>query len=215
MAKELPPYVNATGTLKNVLEKIKQASTPSRFTQDYIVTKLGFSKSGSTLAVIPYLKKIGFLGSDGVPTELYEKFRNPNETKAGIAIAKAMKIGYADLYERNEYFHELDKGELKSFLVEATGADPKNRAVSSIVNSIDVLKTFARFDHNEDETASTPRREVEKVTMAQSQPVTASPKERELNISYTINLNLPETSDITVFDAIFKSLKEHILDNES
>jgi hypothetical protein len=34
---------------------------------------------------------------------------------------------------------------------------------------------------------------------------------RGLGLSYTINLNLPATSDITVFNAIFKSLKEHLL----
>ncbi len=32
-----------------------------------------------------------------------------------------------------------------------------------------------------------------------------------LNLSYTINLNLPETSDIQVFNAIFRSLKENLL----
>jgi len=32
-----------------------------------------------------------------------------------------------------------------------------------------------------------------------------------LNLSYTINLNLPETDDINVYNAIFKSLKENML----
>ena len=32
-----------------------------------------------------------------------------------------------------------------------------------------------------------------------------------LNLSYTINLNLPATSDVAVFNAIFKSLKENML----
>lgn len=35
--------------------------------------------------------------------------------------------------------------------------------------------------------------------------------ETRLGLSYTINLNLPATSDIAVFDAIFKSLKENVL----
>jgi len=33
----------------------------------------------------------------------------------------------------------------------------------------------------------------------------------KLGLSYTINLNLPATSDIAVFNAIFKSLREHLL----
>lgn len=32
-----------------------------------------------------------------------------------------------------------------------------------------------------------------------------------LNIGYTINLHLPATSDIAVFNAIFKSLRENLL----
>lgn len=35
-----------------------------------------------------------------------------------------------------------------------------------------------------------------------------------LNLGYTINLNLPATSDPAVFNAIFKSLKEHLLRDE-
>lgn len=214
MAKELPPYVNATGTLKSVFDKIKSAATPPRFTQDYIVTKLGFSKSGSTLAMIPFLKKIGFIGSDGVPSDLYEKFRNPNENKSGIAVAKAMKIGYSDLYERNEYFHNLDKNELKSFLIEVTGSDPKSRAISSLVGTIEILKSMAVFDQIEETTQSIKRTEVKKELIPTVEHGKVKERDLGFNISYTINLNLPETSDITVFDAIFKSLKEHILSNE-
>ena len=33
----------------------------------------------------------------------------------------------------------------------------------------------------------------------------------ELKVGYTINLNLPETTNPDVFNAIFKSLKEHLL----
>lgn len=39
-----------------------------------------------------------------------------------------------------------------------------------------------------------------------------SPTQKGINLSYTINLNLPATKDIDVFNAIFKSLKQHILD---
>jgi hypothetical protein len=35
----------------------------------------------------------------------------------------------------------------------------------------------------------------------------------QLRVGYTINLNLPETTNPEVFNAIFKSLKEHLLRN--
>ena len=40
MAENLA-YVNSVGTLKRMLEKIKTASVPPRFTHDFIETKLG------------------------------------------------------------------------------------------------------------------------------------------------------------------------------
>ncbi len=33
----------------------------------------------------------------------------------------------------------------------------------------------------------------------------------QINLGYTINLHLPATSDVAVFNAIFKSLREHLL----
>jgi hypothetical protein len=33
-----------------------------------------------------------------------------------------------------------------------------------------------------------------------------------LGLSYTVNLNLSETTDVEVFNAIFKALKENLLD---
>jgi len=47
------PYVAQPGTVIKILQKIKEAKTPERFTQDFLKTKLGlkggmifFSKSG-------------------------------------------------------------------------------------------------------------------------------------------------------------------------
>jgi hypothetical protein len=42
-------------------------------------------------------------------------------------------------------------------------------------------------------------------------PPAATVQSNGLNLSYTINLNLPETSDVEVFNAIFRSLKENLL----
>ncbi|MBU2447519.1 MAG: DUF5343 domain-containing protein [Bacteroidetes bacterium] len=143
MAKEFPPYVGATGILNSVLKKMIEAPPPSRFTQDFLTTKLGFKK-GSANAVIPFLKRIGFLGSDGIPTDLYSKFRN--HSKAGLAMAQGMKLGYHDLYTRNEYWHNLNKKELEGLVIEATETSPNSSTLKQIIGTIDVLKQYARFD---------------------------------------------------------------------
>ena len=99
-----PPYISNPGTLGKVLDKMKEAATPPRFTQDFVADTLGF-KGNYALAVIPFLKKIGFLGTDGSPTEIYRRFRNDDESKR--AMAEATRIGYASLFKINEKAHEL------------------------------------------------------------------------------------------------------------
>src|SRR6266702_7203323 len=137
------PYVTVAGTLTKVLEKIKTAAVPDRFTQDFLATKLGF-KGGPAKTVIPFLKKIGFLGTDGAPTDLYKRFRNP--AQSGTAMAAAMKQGYATLYEMNEYLHDAPEDDLRGLVVQATGAEQDSRVVQAVVASFKALKAQAKFD---------------------------------------------------------------------
>ncbi|WP_282957641.1 DUF5343 domain-containing protein [Silicimonas algicola] len=204
------------GTVKTVLDKIIEAKTPERFTQDFLETKLG-AKGGSARPIIPLLKRIGFLQQDGSTTELYRKFRNTSTSKA--AMAKAIKHGYAELFERNEYAYELPKPKLLELIGEVSGAEKGNSADALTASTFLNLKEYADFedDLEMDDTA-----EVAQVNISQNLPASNhhTPMEQTvatqqggtpLNLSYTINLNLPETDDIKVFNAIFQSLNENIL----
>jgi hypothetical protein len=190
------------------LEKIKSAATPDRFTQDFLSTKLGV-KGGSVKPVVPFLKRVGFLGTDGVPTDRYKRFRNA--TAAGAAAAEALKQGFKPLYDRNEYVHDLKDSDLKGLIVEATGLEPDGSTIKAILGSFKALKAFAKFDgetvvaDDVEETEETVEEPADSHTDGERQP------KAKLVLSYTINLNLPATSDISVFNAIFKSLKEHLL----
>src|SRR6266478_2048175 len=99
MSAEYPPFMNGYGTAAKILNKVKEAQTPDRFTQDFLSTKLKFP-GGTARSFIPLAKRIGFLESDGRPTDLYKSFRNPSQSKA--AMAAAIRKGYSQLYERNE-----------------------------------------------------------------------------------------------------------------
>lgn len=198
------PYLAAYGVISKTLEKIKTAPTPDRFTQDFLSTKLGM-KGGSPKPVIPFLKRVGFIGSDGVPTERYKQFRNT--TNAGAAAAAALKQGFKPLYDRNEYAHDLADKDLKGLIVEATGIAAESSTIKSILGSFKALKAHARFDG---ESIETPEEEQAATDMGETTPKPATGS-LKLGLAYTINLNLPATSDIAVFNAIFKSLREHLL----
>lgn len=162
------------------------------------------------------MKKIGFVNPDGTPSDLYKRYRNPSES--GAAVAAAIKTGYQPLFEVNEYCHELGEGELKGLAVQVTGQDKNSGVVQKIISTFKNLKEFADFDagfstpSSEDKAQSRNDSDLGKDTPSVH---TVHHQERQkygMNLSYTINLNLPATSDIAVFNAIFKSLRENLLE---
>jgi len=50
-------------------------------------------------------------------------------------MAKALRIGYEELYSRNEYCHEMKKEEFKILVMEATGKPHDSRTVERIVST--------------------------------------------------------------------------------
>ena len=113
------PYLTSPGALLKVLDGIKNAATPPNVNADFVQAKLGI-KGGSGRSIPPYLKKIGMVGSDGVPTKIYERFRNSNASISGAAIADAIRYGYKSLYSVHEYAHELNDADLKGLIVQVT-----------------------------------------------------------------------------------------------
>ena len=214
MAKNLP-YVTTIGTLERMLEKITTAAVPERFTQDFVSTKLAM-KGGSARAVIPFIKKMGLVAGDGTPTTLYHEFRNASKSES--AMATCIKKLYSPLFEMNEYANELTAADLRGLIVEATGAAPDSAVVEKTVSTFNALKKLADFESvGEDPSAEIiDSTETADVTRAISQVAHGSvdataPQGEGINLSYTINLNLPTTTDIDVFNAIFKSLRDHLL----
>jgi hypothetical protein len=202
------PYVNAYGNIKKVLEKIIEASTPERFTQDFLATKLDL-KGGSATPLIPFLKRTGFLNGDGTPTDLYKEFRNETFRKA--AAARAVKTGYSTLYEIREYAHDLNDKDLLGTVVQATGLEAGSTTAKAMVGSFKALRSFADFEIKEEKPAG--NEELADLP-PKIKPKTAGGMEQsvDLKLGYVINLNLPATSDVAVFNAIFKSLRAHLLD---
>jgi hypothetical protein len=219
MADNLP-YSTSWGVLEKMLEKIKKASVPERFTQDFVHTKLSL-KGGSANACIPILKKMGFVNSDGSPSDLYKEYRNPKKSRT--ALGEGFRRLYARLYEMNEYVHDVDDDELLGLIVECTGGEKDNAATKYTLATINTLRKHADFDADlvedeneiEDDPVKTKAEEVRQntINLPKQYENIASGSSKSINLSYTINLNLPATKDIEVFNAIFKSLKQHILED--
>src|SRR6266571_5269336 len=134
----------AYGNITKALDRVKEAQTPPRFTQDFLATKLNL-KGGGARPIIPFLKRTGFLATDGSPTELYKRFRGTSD-QSGAAAAEALRTGYARLYEVNEYVHDANDKDMKGIVVQVTGMEPGSSTVPAIIGSFKALRAYANFD---------------------------------------------------------------------
>ena len=112
----------------------------------------------------------------------------------------------------NEYAHELTKDKFKNLIVELTGLEAGDPTVNAIVGTFFNLKNYAKFD-NEEAPVGDGKKGVTVIEKEIENPPPPSTGQSPtgLNLSYTINLNSPETTDVEVFNAIFRSLKENLL----
>lgn len=199
------PYLASPGSIATVFDRIRKAATPDRVTGE-VVEGTFLMKGGAGRAILPYLKRINFVGSDGVPTDLYRKFRN--DSTSGRAVADAVLHGYAPLKALNERFYELSDSELRALIIEVTGAASDSSAAAATLGTLKKLISYADF-------RAPPAVEEGASHQPALPPADAPPRAQVqslgLNLAYTINLNLPATSDQAVFNAIFRSLKEHLL----
>lgn len=207
------PYISSPGNIDKALSGIKSATVPERISQDFVKTILKIP-GGSGDQMTAFLKKLGLANPDGSPNELYRKFRNP--VSSGAAIATAIRHAYSPLYVRNEFMHELSDTELLGLVVEETGQAHDSASVKLSVSCIKHLKAFANFQASPTpEKETSPEKQVDAIRTTPLVPANGVAKRTlGLSLGYTINLNLPATSDPEVFDAIFKSLKEHLLRDE-
>jgi hypothetical protein len=211
---ESMPYMNSTGLIPKILDKIKEARTPDRFSQDFLGTVLGFS-SGSAKPFIPLAKRLGLINSDGTPSALYNRFRG-SEEESKAAMAAAMKIAFAPLYKRNEFAERMDKKRLEGLVKEITGLEEASSTFRGIIGTFEALKKYADFNITPDSSNAADDEQSADGGGSGSDSAGSGGDDFQsdlgkLRFGYTININLPNTNDIAVFNAIFKSLKEHLL----
>lgn len=105
-------------------------------------------------------------------------------------------------------------------IVQLTGGDEKSSALKFTLATFKLLKDMAKFDGDlepepeiiQEKSMPSPSADLfinQLLPQFQSRHKVES--EESINLSYTINLNLPATTNIEVFNAIFKSLKEHLI----
>lgn len=204
-----PPYVYGYGAIPKLFAEIKKASVPPKFTQDFMETVLEL-KSSSHRALVPLLKKLNFIDAGNVPTDAYRAYRE--DSQSGAVMAAQLKAAYADIYKANEYAHSLSRSDLQSKIRALVGASEDDANIPAVVGTFVELAKLSDFKAQSPGAGAGPKDGDSDQRAARTPSGPGKIVTSAIGLSYTINLNLPATTEIEVFNAIFKSLKEHLLD---
>jgi Family of unknown function (DUF5343) len=199
------PYTPSPGVLRRVIERIPTSEKPGTFNTDFLGTVME-ATGGAARPVIPILKATGLLNQSGNPTELYAQF----QTDAGrpLAALQALRNGFGEIFRRNQYAHKANEAALTDVIVSITGLPKKDTIVRYILATFQVFQGIARNARediviSEDaELSATPQVPV---------PQGTAPVNGRLQLAYNINVVLPETTNVEVYNAIFRSLKGNLL----
>lgn len=197
-------YMTSVKNLPGIMAAIQDAGVPDKFTFEFL-KKLGFASSGDR-PMVGLLKSLGFLDESGVPTDRYRSYRD--KTQARKVLARAIRSAYSDVFLSNENAHNLGSDKIKGII--SASSNKGEAVVEKMAMTFRTLCGLADFSE-EAKTVVEP----DTPAATDSPGRTVAPAERErLNptFHYDIEIHLPVTKDISVYNAIFKSLREHLLD---
>ncbi len=208
------PYSTATGSIKKILEKIRNVGQPSKVDPKWF-SSIGFNKA-SEQRMIAILKFIGFAEDNGTPTELWNQFRSNKNGKT--VLGQALQKSYNELYAIYPKAHELNRDELTDFF--KTRSTAGNLALSHTVNTFKNMASYAEFSDNfvghvNITTSSNTNNEIDSVNQHEFVSPTITKKINSSGNGVVINLNIqltvPETTDEKVYDKFFEAMKKHLL----
>ncbi|QHO74695.1 hypothetical protein ACH79_20720 [Bradyrhizobium sp. CCBAU 051011] len=200
-------YVQIYGQLPDIFKRISEGQAPDKFTSQYL-KDIGF-QSTNHRAIIPLLKALGFLSAEGVPTSRYHSYRDHSQARR--VMGQAVREAYSDLFTIKAHPTDADRSLIEGKFKSAHNTTER---MAKLMTS-----TFYSLLPLADLTAATPSITLE--SKQENEPtlpheVSRSDKlvrsVRPATLHYNIQIHLPATKDVEVFNAIFKSLREHLLD---
>ena len=196
------PYMSAVGNVPSILEKIRGAGTPPKFTLEFLKTSLGFTASQDR-SFPRILKQLGFLNADGTPLPRYNEYKSA--TTGGKALAQGLREGWAPIFLADQAAHSKTSAELKETFKSVTG---QSDAVAK-----KMATTFKALASNAD-WSEPPAVEVEveeKGSDEDGDGKARTTRRQSVSLHHDVHVHLPPTSDVSVYRAIFRALREELM----
>lgn len=213
-------YLNTTKNFESIMNSILNAKAPERFTNKFL-EDLGFKSSNDRL-IIGVLKSLGLLDDMGQPTQRYFDFLDQSQSKKVIAIG--IQEAYEDLFNLRKDAQNLSNDEVKNKLKTITQGQKSDKVLGCMVLTFRTLCDYADWDiikHPQNKESindsdsemkkSGPSKKItETASFNDTSHQNKSNNEMPMELHYNIQIHLPETTNMAVYDAIFQSLKKHL-----
>jgi len=196
-------YTQKPSAISEYFAAILKAEAPDRFSQKYLEA-LGY-KSTNDRMIIKILKELGFIDTDGKPTDRYYQYLDKDKSKQ--VLAEGIKESYSDLFALNTKANDLSIDDVKSKLKSLYAGKKSDQVIQRVAATFKELCAIADFA-----AIQNGKKPDKAVTVVEEPKESATPKKdiKVASLQYHINIVLPATKDQAVYDAIFKSFKEHL-----
>jgi hypothetical protein len=196
------------------------AEPPERFSVKFL-ENLGFTSTNDRL-FIGILKELGFLNRDGAPQPRYYEFLDRTNSKR--IVAQSIREAFSDLFAVNKKINEAPLDEVRNKLKTLYAGKKTNLVIGNIAKTFKALCDYADFsapspsilplpaeksEPAQTEIENTKKQSASREVLgerlrAEGQPI------RVAALQYHVNIVLPDTRDQAVYDAIFRSLRDHL-----
>lgn len=207
-------YTIKPGSIPAYFDALLDAQPPERFSVKFF-ENLGFTSTNDRL-FIGILKDLGFLNRDGEPQPRYYSFLD--RSQARLAVAEGIKEGFSDLFAINKNANAFKVDDVKNKLRSLFAGKKTDLVISHIAKTFRALCDYADFSKPKVEEAVPAEPAAVEPMANTTAPAPANAPESQphsgrmkvSSLQYHINVVLPDTRDQAVYDAIFKSLREHL-----
>lgn len=211
-------YTQKPGSIPDYFSAILDAQAPERFSQKFL-ENLGFKSTNDRL-FIGILKELGFIDADGVPTERYYRFHDRTQWEA--VLSEGIQEAYSDLFAINQKAYELSAEEVTNKLRTLYAGKKTDQVIGRIARTFTALCELADFKRGASLKSAPTGEELpshtgngdsttNRVVPSISQTPFQQPAALSVSgLQYHINIVLPDSRDQAVYDAIFKSLRDHL-----
>ncbi len=207
-------YLTSTKNLSAILNAMQTAKAPSKFTQRFLES-LEF-KSPNDRLIIGVLKALKFINDDGSPTSRYFAFLD--QTQGPRILAEGVRDAYEDLFQININAQTLGKVDVMNKFKTLSQGQLSESVLDKMSLTFSELCKLADFTSPplvtpiEVKIGAQERQDTVEIKGELPSVARGESKVKIDGLVYNIQIVLPESRDLAVYDAleVSGSLREHL-----